>query len=74
MHGPWQHADNHTCILPIIIKLLLYKVIVQSTLLYGCETWAVTDRDVHRLEVFQMKCLRRMRGVTLLDRISNDLC
>ena len=53
-------------------KLLLYKVIVQSTLLYGCETWAVTDRDVHRLEVFQMKCLRRIRGVTLLNRISND--
>ncbi len=54
------------------IKLIIYKGIVLSALLYGCETWAATAKDIHRLEVFHFKCLRSIRGVTLLDRISND--
>ncbi|BDA49971.1 probable RNA-directed DNA polymerase from mobile element jockey [Coccomyxa sp. Obi] len=53
------------------IKVILYKVIVQSTLLYGCETWAVTNEDIRKLEVFQMKCLRRILGISLLERIPN---
>ncbi|BDA43572.1 hypothetical protein COCOBI_04-5840 [Coccomyxa sp. Obi] len=47
------------------IKVILYKVIVQSTLLYGCETWAVTNEDIRKLEVFQMRCLRRILGISL---------
>ena len=53
------------------IKLTLYKVIVQSTLLYGCETWAIPDADVKKLEIFQMRCLRRLCGISLMDKISN---
>ena len=53
-------------------KLTVYKVIVQTALFYACETWAVTTKDVERLEVFQLKCLQSIRGVTLMDRISND--
>ncbi|BDA48371.1 Protein FAM91A1 [Coccomyxa sp. Obi] len=53
------------------IKVILYKVIVQSTLLYGCETWAVTNEDIRKLEVFQMRCLRRILGISLLERIPN---
>jgi hypothetical protein len=53
------------------IKLTLYKVIVQSTLLYGCETWAIPDANVKNLELFQMKCLRRLCGISLMDKISN---
>jgi len=52
-------------------KMTLYKVVVQSVLLYGCETWAITVQDTHRLEVFQMRCLRKVLGITLLDRIPN---
>jgi len=33
-------------------KLVLYKVIVKSALLYGCETWAITELDAHELEIF----------------------
>ncbi len=51
--------------------MVLYKVIVQSTLMYGCETWAETSEDARKLEVFQMRCLRRISGTSLLDRIPN---
>lgn len=53
-------------------KLTIYKVIVQTALLCACETWAVSAKDVQRLDVFQLKCLRCIRGVTLMDGISND--
>ena len=55
------------------VKLILYKVVVLSTLLYGCETWALTRKQESRLEVFQMKCLRRILGITLLDRVPNNI-
>ena len=50
------------------IKCTLYKVIVQSTLLYASETWALPKQQLHRLEVFQMKCLRRICKVSLKDK------
>ena len=31
------------------IKLILCKVLVQSTLLYACETWAIADCDVKKI-------------------------
>ena len=42
-------------------NVTLYKVIVQSALLYGCETWGITVQETQRLEVFQMRCLRLLR-------------
>ena len=54
------------------IKCILYKVIVQSTLLYASETWAFPKQQMHRLDVFQMKCLRKICKVSLKDRINNE--
>jgi hypothetical protein len=53
------------------IKCTLYKVIVQSTLLYASETWAFPKQQMHRLDVFQMKCLRKICIVSLKNRITN---
>ena len=54
------------------IKCTLYKVIVQSTLLYASETWAFPKHQMHRLDVFQMKCLRKICKVSLKDKIRNE--
>ena len=43
-----------------------------SVLLYGSETWAVTQQDLRRLHAFQMKCLWDIVGVTLWDRRRNE--
>ena len=39
-------------------KLLFFRTIVLSILLYDCETWPALERHTQRLEVFQMNCLR----------------
>lgn len=62
----WQ--DKH---ISFKIKLVLYRVIVQSALLYGIETWAITGLDAHKMEVFQMRYLRRLSGLSLLDRVND---
>ena len=54
-------------------KSELYKGVVLPTVLYGAETWGVRAEERRRLNVFEMKCLRSMAGVTLRDRINNDV-
>ena len=57
-------------------KLMLYKAVVLSVLLYGAaESWALTESQVHRLSVFHTTCLRRIMRVSRLDMVSNEeLC
>ena len=42
-----------------------------SVLLYGAETWPITQHDIRRLKTFQMRCLRDIIGVTLWDKRRN---
>ena len=52
-------------------KVRVFRSMVMSVLLYGAETWPVTQRDVRRLKTFQMRCLRDIVGVTLWDMRRN---
>jgi hypothetical protein len=40
------------------IKVRIYKIIIMPVVLYGCETWSLTLREMHRLRVFQKRVLR----------------
>jgi hypothetical protein len=40
----------------------IYKTIILPVILYGCKTWSLTLREVHRLRVFENKVLRRIFG------------
>ena len=53
-------------------RLQLYNSLVVNTLLYACETWTITSRQLQRLEVFHNRCLRRMKGVSMLDHVSTE--
>jgi hypothetical protein len=35
------------------LKIRKYKTVILSMVLYGCETWSLTLRKEHRLEVFE---------------------
>jgi len=36
-----------------------------------CPAWAISKSNVKKLEVFQIRCLRRLCGFSLLDKIPN---
>jgi hypothetical protein len=52
-------------------RLTVFVVMVLSVLLYGCESWALTMAQLHRLEVFHRGCLRQILSVRRRDRVSD---
>ena len=53
-------------------KRSLYESVVVPTVLYGSECWGLKANERHRLNVFEMRCLRSMCGVTIMDRERNE--
>jgi hypothetical protein len=46
----------------LILFSIIYKTVILSVVLYGCETWSLTLREEHRLKVFENRVLRRIFG------------
>ena len=44
------------------LKVKIYRTIILTVVLYGCETWSLTLRDERRLRVFEKRVLRRVFG------------
>ena len=55
------------------VKKVLYKKVVVSTVMYGSESWGMKVNERQKLNVFEMKCLRSMTGVSRLDRVRNEV-
>jgi len=43
-------------------EIKIYRTVSLPVLLYGCETWSITMREVRRLSVFENRVLRRIFG------------
>jgi len=43
-------------------KITIYRTVILSVVLYGCETWSHTLKEEHRLMVFENRVLRRIFG------------
>ena len=52
-------------------KMRIYNSAIIPVLLYGAETWTYTVADMKKLEVFQMNCLRKILGISILDMVPN---
>jgi hypothetical protein len=44
------------------LKIKIYKIIILSDVLYGSETWSLTQREVHKLRIFENRVLRSILG------------
>jgi hypothetical protein len=49
------------------LKIRIYKTIILPVVLYGCETWSPTLREVHRLKVFENRVLRGLFGLRRVE-------
>jgi hypothetical protein len=45
------------------VKIKIYKAIILSVVLYGCENWSLTLREEHRPKVFEKRVLRKIFGL-----------
>lgn len=53
-------------------KLTIYKTVYLPTLLYGSETWVMTEKLHKKIQVLEMKYLRKVAKVTIMDKIRNE--
>ena len=54
------------------VKKVLYEKVVVLTVMYGSESWGMKVNERQKLNVFEIKCLRSMTGVSRLDRVSES--
>ena len=57
---------------PTKMKLLIYQTMIGPTLLYGCETWPMSVKDVKRMATTEMRMVRWAMGMSLLERRRNE--
>ncbi|KAG1705108.1 Proto-oncogene tyrosine-protein kinase receptor Ret [Nymphon striatum] len=53
------------------LKIRLPKCYIWSILTYGCETWTLTPELIRNLEAAEMWFLRRILGISYVDKITN---
>ena len=52
-------------------KLNIYSALIKSSLLYGSETWRLTENNKRRVEATEMDALRRSSRTSRKERIRN---
>ena len=50
-------------------KVKVYRTVVLTTLLYGCESWMVYESHAKKLSHFHTTCLRKLLGIKWQDKI-----
>ena len=53
-------------------KVCLVKAMVFPVLMYGCESWTVKKAEHQRIDVFELRCCRRLLRVPCTARRSNQ--
>ncbi|XP_068201751.1 uncharacterized protein [Palaemon carinicauda] len=55
------------------VKGVLDEKAIVQTVMYGLELWGIKVIERQRLNVFEMKCLRSMVGVSRLDKFREEI-
>ena len=52
-------------------KMAVYRAVVVTALLYGCESWTVYHRHIKLLDQFHQRCLRNIMNIRWYHKVSN---
>ena len=58
--------------LGIKAKKCLYEGLIVPTALSGAEAWGMRSPERGKVNVLEMRCLRRLVGVSRMDRVRNE--
>ena len=58
--------------LGIKTKKCIYEGVIVPTALYGAEAWGMRSAERRKVNVLEMKCLRTLVRVSLMDRVRNE--
>ena len=53
-------------------KLRLWNCLVMPVALYGCENWVLSMSAKRKIQAFEMKCLRRVLGISWQQHVTNS--
>ncbi|KAK2162299.1 hypothetical protein NP493_1527g00015 [Ridgeia piscesae] len=53
-------------------KIKMMRSLVMSIFLYACESWTLTADTERRIQAMEIRCLRKLLGITYRDHISNE--
>ena len=70
----WRKVFGVLCDRNLLAKVKgkMYKSVIRSTMLYGMETVAVTERQMGKMEVAELKMVIWALGVTRKEKIRNE--
>ena len=70
----WKKVSGVLCDrqLSARVKGKMYKSVFRPAMLHGMETVAVTERQVGKMEVAELKMVRWAQGVTIKDKMRNE--
>lgn len=77
VNGAWMRWREVTGVLcdrkmPIRLKSKIYRTVVRPVALYGTESWPTTRTTEQRLHAMEMRMVRWIMGISLLDHMTND--
>jgi len=55
----------------IVTKIKLFNTTCVTVLLYGCESWVISNNMENKINAFATSCYRIMLNIKRLDRVSN---
>ena len=67
----WKKVSGVVCDRKLSAKVK-GKSVIRPTMLYAMETVAMTEKQVERMEVAELKIVRWKLGVTRKDKITNE--
>ena len=53
-------------------KIRLMRSLVMSIFLYACESWTLTAETERKIKAVEMRCFRRLLGISYKDHITNE--